>query len=244
MQGKVIEVEDLSFSYNGKQVLDRVSFAIDQGDYVGLVGPNGSGKTTLIRNVVGLVKPGSGKIFLFGAALGHFNEWGKLGYLPQKINSFNRFFPATVREVVGLGLVSKGGAGGEAVERAMELVDVRDIGGRLIGELSGGQLQRVLLARALANEPELLILDEPTSAIDPETREKFFSVLQDLNREKKMTVVLITHDVGTIGKYAQKLLYLDQKVVFYGTFRNFCLSPEMTDLFGASSQHVICHMHD
>ena len=244
MQGKVITVENLSFSYDGNQVLENVSFSVDEGDYIGLVGPNGSGKTTLIRNMLGLVKPRAGRIFLFGVRLADFKEWGKIGYLPQKINSFNLFFPATVREVVSLGLASKKEADSDAVERAMELVDVGNIGGRLIGELSGGQLQRVLLARALVNEPALLIMDEPTSAIDPETREKFFAVLRDLNREKKMTVMLITHDVGTIGKYARKLLYLDGKVFFYDTFQNFCLSPAMKELFGAFSQHVICHMHD
>jgi zinc transport system ATP-binding protein len=245
MPGEVIAVQDLSFSYSGKLVLDRVGFAVDRGDYIGLVGPNGSGKTTLIRNILGLVSPGEGKISLFGTDLSVFKEWGRIGYLPQKMNSFNLFFPATVREIVGLGLGSKTmDPRGEAAEKAMDLVDVGGISGRLVGELSGGQLQRVFLARALVNEPELLILDEPTSAIDPETREKFFTVLQDLNREKAMTVLLITHDVGTIGKYARKFLYLDRRVIFYDTFSNFCLSPEMTELFGPFSQHVICHMHD
>ena len=245
MPGEVIAVQDLSFSYNGKLVLDRGGFAVDRGDYIGLVGPNGSGKTTLIRNILGLVSPGEGNISLFGKDLSVFKEWGRIGYLPQKMNSFNLFFPATVREIVGLGLASKAmDPRGEAVEKAMDLVDVGGISGRLVGELSGGQLQRVFLARALVNEPELLILDEPTSAIDPETREKFFTVLQDLNREKAMTVLLITHDVGTIGKYARKFLYLDRRVIFYDTFSNFCLSPEMTELFGPFSQHVICHMHD
>ena len=245
MPGEVIAVHDLSFSYNGKLILDRVSFAADKGDYIGLVGPNGSGKTTLIRNILGLVSPGEGKVALFGKDLSVFKEWGRIGYLPQKMNSFNLFFPATVREIVGLGLGSKTmDSREEAVGKAMDLVDVGGISGRLVGELSGGQLQRVFLARALVSEPELLILDEPTSAIDPETREKFFTVLQDLNREKVMTVLLITHDVGTIGKYARKLLYLDRRVIFYDTFNNFCLSPEMTELFGPFSQHVICHMHD
>jgi zinc transport system ATP-binding protein len=114
----------------------------------------------------------------------------------------------------------------------------------MIGDLSGGQQQRVFIARALVNKPELLFLDEPTTALDPETRENFFEVLSDLNRNHKVTVVLVTHDIGTIGKYASKLLYIDRGVIFYGSFDEFCLSGDMTRFFGASSQHLICHRHE
>ena len=124
------------------------------------------------------------------------------------------------------------------------LVDIADIGDKLIGALSGGQQQRVLLARALVKEPELLILDEPTIAIDPEIRERFLNVLSGLNRDGGVTVLLVTHDTGSIGKYAKKLLYLEREVVFYGGFDEFCLSEEMTKVFGAFAQHLICHRHE
>jgi len=114
----------------------------------------------------------------------------------------------------------------------------------MIGELSGGQQQRVFLARAIVHEPELLILDEPTAALDPETRERFFAMIQELNGKKGVTIILVTHDIGNIGKYASKLLYLDKKIIFYGSFNDFCLSDEMMGYFGAYSQHVICHRHD
>jgi zinc transport system ATP-binding protein len=123
-------------------------------------------------------------------------------------------------------------------------MDIGALRDKKIGELSGGQQQRVIIARALINEPELLILDEPTTAVDPETREKFFAVLDDLNRNKNTTVILITHDTGSAGKYASKLLYFDRAVVFYGTFKDFCESPNMARYFGAYSQHLICHRHD
>jgi zinc transport system ATP-binding protein len=249
----VVSVRGLTFGYEAKPVLEGVSFSIAEGDYVGLVGPNGSGKSTLVRLILGLETPAAGHVALFGAPSGTFRDWHRVGYLPQKNAALARFFPATVREVVAMGLVPKGagGDGGhgrsharQAVQSAMELVDIADIGDKLIGALSGGQQQRVLLARALVKEPELLILDEPTIAIDPEIRERFLDVLSGLNLERRVTVLLVTHDTGSIGKYAKKLLYLEGEVVFYGGFDEFCLSEEMTRVFGAFAQHLICHRHE
>jgi len=246
---EVVSVRDVSFKYDAKEVLRDLSFSVAAGDFVGVVGPNGSGKSTLIRLILGLVRPTTGEVSLFSRPLKEFEDWGRIGYLPQKNSAINRFFPATVKEVVGLGLVPGNRAGilrqdERALRRAMELMDIMDIRNRLIGELSGGQQQRVLLARALIREPDLLILDEPTVAIDPEIRERFFDLIIDLNRKKRVTVLLVTHDTSGIGKYATKLLYLEGSIVFYGGFDEFCLSQEMTNVFGAFSQHLICHRHD
>jgi zinc transport system ATP-binding protein len=247
----ILSTEGLRFRYNSVEVLSDLSFRIGSGDYVGLVGPNGSGKTTLIRAILGLEYPVCGRVSLFGKDLAEFREWHRVGYLPQRIASFNPFFPATVREIVGLGLFSKkkfvkgkSWADREAIRKALGLLDICDIEESLIGELSGGQQQRVFLARAIVHEPELLILDEPTAALDPETRERFFAMLAELNEKKNVTIILVTHDIGSIGKYASKLLYLDKKVIFFGSFADFCLSEEMMGYFGAYSQHMICHRHD
>ena len=124
------------------------------------------------------------------------------------------------------------------------MTDVADIRDEMIGELSGGQQQRVLLARAVINRPELLILDEPTTALDPEAREKFFQTIMGLNQTRNMTIILITHDIASIGKYAFKLLYLDKQIIFYGSFEDFCVSEKMTNYFGEFTQHLICHRHD
>ena len=113
----------------------------------------------------------------------------------------------------------------------------------MIGELSGGQFQRVCLARALAAEPELLILDEPTSALDPAFREQFYDLLTRLNRENNTTLLLVTHDSATVGAYASRLIYIDQKIVFDGTFADFCHSPRMTEYFGPAAQHLLCGRH-
>jgi zinc transport system ATP-binding protein len=249
MSVDAVSLQNVSFRYDTKSVLDNVSATISVGDYVGLVGPNGSGKSTLIRLILGLEKPATGSISLFGKPIGQFTEWDKIGYLPQKTGVFARFFPATVKEIVGLGLVlakKKGSISHHraAIEKAMELMNIVDIRDKLIGELSGGQQQRVLLARALVKEPELLVLDEPTIAIDPEIRERFSQVIEELNRDRSVSVLLVTHDTASIGKYAKKLLYVEGRVVFYGGFDEFCLSAEMTAVFGTFSQHLICHRHD
>jgi len=247
----VLATKGLTFQYNSTEILADISFRLQAGDYLGLVGPNGSGKTTLIKLILGLLQPSKGEIVLFGRNLTDFKDWRKVGYLPQKINSFNPHFPATVREIVSLGLLSTKRFPRRikknddmAINNALELVDIIDIKTELIGELSGGQQQRVLIAKALVSEPELLILDEPTTALDPEAREKFFGTLKDLNENRKVTIIIITHDIGTIGKYASRLLYLDKKLIFYGGFDDFCTSSEMANYFGEYSQHVICHRHD
>jgi len=131
----------------------------------------------------------------------------------------------------------------EKVDIILEQLDIYPIKHRLIGELSGGQQQRVLLARALVNAPDLLILDEPTAALDPEMRERFYSLIGDINRSRQVTVLLVTHDTGAIGKFASKMLYLDKRMLFYGNFEEFCNSADMSALFGEHSQHLMCHRH-
>ncbi len=248
---KVISIEKLSYSYNSIEVLSGISCDMEQGDYIGLVGPNGSGKSTLIRLMLGLLVPSSGNVRLYGRDASEMKYRERIGYLPQKMSFFNPYFPSSVREVVTMGLLSKkrfpkrfDAADEQKIDRTMEMLNISDIRHKMIGGLSGGQQQRVFIARALVNEPELLFLDEPTTALDPETRESFFEILSTLNRQKGVTVVLVTHDIGTIGKYASRLLYIDKEIIFYGGFDDFCLSGDMTKFFGASSQHLICHRHD
>lgn len=248
---EVLSAQGLSFQYNSTEILTDISFRLYTGDYLGIVGPNGSGKSTLIKLILGLLQPNKGLISLFERNVADFEDWRKVGYLPQKINAFNPHFPATVKEIVSLGLLSTKSyprritkSDDKVISSALELLGIHDIRNELIGELSGGQQQRALIARALVSEPELIILDEPTTALDPEVRERFFAILKDLNEKKLVTLIIITHDIGTIGKYASRLLYLDKKIIFYGGFDDFCASSEMANYFGEYSQHVICHRHD
>ena len=251
MSINALEVKDLSVAYQSSEALSRVSFAAGGGDYVGIVGPNGSGKTTLIKTIVGLLPPLGGSIRILGEELTDFRQWHEIGYLPQKTSALDPRFPASVYEIVASGVLSTkrfpkvlSGVDKGKIQNALELLGIVDLRARLIGRLSGGQQQRVLLARALVNEPKLLLLDEPTVALDPQTRENFYVLLQKLNKDKKITILLVSHDTGTVGKYASKLLYLDKKVIFYGGFDEFCSSSSMTDYFGLSSQHLMCHRHE
>ena len=246
----VLSVKNLSFGYDASQVLSDVSFDVQKGDYIGLAGPNGAGKTTLIKVILGILDGYSGSVGLFGRDMRVFDAWNRVGYLPQRVNAFNPLFPATVKEVAGLGLLSRKSfpkrfvkEDGIKIRETLELMGIADLGDRLVGELSGGQQQRVFLARALVPDPELLIMDEPSTALDPVSREGFYDIIKKLNSEKGITSILITHDTAQIGRYANKLLYLDKKIIFYGPFPDFCHSPEMTGYFGASSQHLICHQH-
>jgi len=245
----MIDVKNVSVEYQNTAVLDDISFAVGQGDYVGILGPNGSGKTTLIKALLGLM-PYQGAITFQGEFLAHFMRDHHIGYLPQKMIFLDQRFPATAQEVVLSGSycckrfpkrLNKGDFAAAAA--IMELLGIVDLRTRPIGKLSGGQQQRVLLGRALIHSPQILILDEPTVALDPQSRDTFYSVVAKLNAEKKTTVLLVSHDVGCIGQYTTKLLYLDRNIIFYGTGEEFCKSDKMTGYFGSHSQHLICHRH-
>ena len=242
MPVNVIRTEKLTFCYNGIEVLQNISFAVNKGDYLGVAGPNGSGKSTLIKNILGILTPREGNISLFGQPLAAFRQWNKIGYLPQRLAALNTHFPGTVREIVQLGARRKGNYGD--IKQVLQMMDIEHLSSRLIGELSYGEQQRTMLARALAVKPELLIFDEPTTALDPKTRDSFYQLTQELNRHEGTTIILITHDTGVLGNYASSLLYLDKKIIFAGSFEDFCTSPDMAGLFGSASQHIICHQHD
>lgn len=247
---EVVTTNALSCSYREGVVLESISISVTAGDYVGIVGPNGSGKSTLIKAILGLVPTCGGSASLFNVPAASFKEWARIGYLPQSIRLINQAFPATVFETVGSGLLSRKcfpkrvtRDDNDKIEAVLGELGVCDIRHKLISELSGGQLQRVLLARALVNDPQLLILDEPTAALDPETRERFYSLISEINLSRAVTILLVTHDSGAIGRYASKMLYLDKKMLFFGSFEDFCHSSEMSALFGEHSQHLMCHRH-
>jgi ABC-type Mn/Zn transport systems, ATPase component len=247
----VISVSGIRFRYSTVDVLKDVSFDLEVGDYVGLAGYNGSGKTTLIKVILGLLKPYTGNISIMGLPLEKFNLWDKIGYMPQNTSLLNPGFPARVEEIVSLGLLSQKrfpkiitDKDRRAVAEVLHRLNIEELKNLLIGNLSGGQQQKVFLARALVTKPELLILDEPGNALDPSTREQFFSILEELNKKHGTAIIFITHDIGQIGKYANKIMYLEHTVVFYGSFEKFCKSEEMSRQFGVSTQHIICHQHD
>lgn len=242
----VIEANNISVKYENDYVFSNISFSINRGDFIALTGPNGSGKSTLIKSILGLIEITSGSIKIFEKNLKDFNEWYKIGYVPQKIN-LSPFFPASVKEVVKMGLLQSKNLDPKKFEekilQVLNTLNINDLKEKNVTELSGGQFQKVIIARAIVSDPEILILDEPTTALDPETREKFFEIISNLNKSKSTTIVLITHDTGTTGKFANKLLYFDRKIIFYGTYDDFCKSENMSEYFGYNTQHIICNRH-
>lgn len=219
-----ITCEKLTVGYEGVPVVSDLDFAVNQGDYLCIVGENGSGKTTLMRTVLGLQKPLRGKI-LFGDGL-HANE---IGYLPQQ-TSMQKDFPATVREVVLSGCQARLGrrafyskADKALAKQNMDRMEISGLAGRCYRELSGGQQQRVLLARALCATRKLLFLDEPVSGLDPKVTEEMYSLIASLHREG-ITVIMVTHDLPAAMQYATRILHIGEPV-FFGTREEYLESP-------------------
>jgi zinc transport system ATP-binding protein len=216
----VINVVKLSYYYDSFPSLDNISFTVDQGDFLGIIGPNGAGKTTLFHCILGLIDDFRGEINLFGSNIRQNKKTlQKIGYVPQK-KSVEQTFPATVKEIVSLGVIGKK-INKEAVDNAIEFVELNDYRDKRIGELSEGQQQRVIIAKALVKEPDLLILDEPTTGIDSAAQEKFYHLLSKLNKDKRITIVWSSHDMNAVERLANKVACIDRKLFFHGESEDF-----------------------
>ena len=223
MVAPLIDIQDISFEYEQTKALDHISMKVEEGDFLAILGPNGSGKSTLLKIMLGLIKPSKGKIELFGVDSKNFKNREWIGYVSQKSNSFNTGFPATVKEVVAGGLAKKTGlfhklpkSTTQQVGEALKAVGMHEFMNRRISELSGGQQQRIFIARALIAKPKILILDEPTVGIDHENVQAFYDMLAKLNREKNITMVLVTHDVDTVTDRISHVACLNQTIHFHG----------------------------
>jgi zinc transport system ATP-binding protein len=233
-----IEVEGVNFTYGDEKVLEDVGFCVARGDYLGIIGPNGGGKTTLIRIILGLIKPQSGTVKIFGRVRTQASGGG-IGYVAQHAVQGETCFPASVDEVIKSGRFARMGfferfsdAHRAAVEKAMETSDVGHLGKRLIGTLSLGQLQRVLIARALASEPEILILDEPVTGVDIASQTRFYAFLERLNKQLGITILFITHDVGVIAREATSVMCLNRKLFCHGSPEHFLNGEFLETLYG------------
>ncbi len=245
---ELIRVEGVSFQYGLVSVLDRVTFSITQGDFLAILGPNGSGKTTMVKIILGLLRPTHGGILLMDQPVEEFGEWAKIGYVPQKASHIDPFFPATVREIVAMGLLSSRQLAGsrkkeeeKAITLALERVGMGAFRNRPIGDLSGGQQQRVIIARAIVNAPELLILDEPTAGVDAATQELFYEMLHRLNEAQRITIILVTHDIGIVNKHVNNVACLNQQLVYHGSHTDFCQSEAFRTMLAAG--HLVSHVH-
>ncbi|MCG8342557.1 MAG: ABC transporter ATP-binding protein [Chlorobiales bacterium] len=217
MNRELVALTDVSVVIGGTKILEGLSMSIGEGEFVGIVGPNGGGKTTLLRVILGLQKPTSGNVRVFGQDPVMSRK--RIGYVPQHL-IFDRDFPITAGETVLTGRLSRKGLfrryGKEdrrEAEKALETVGLAGLKKRQVGDLSGGELQRLLIARALAGQPELLLLDEPTSSIDPEMKTTIYDLLDDL--VESMTIIMVTHDTGAISRNVSRIACLNCRVTMH-----------------------------
>ncbi|ELZ69100.1 zinc ABC transporter ATP-binding protein [Haloferax prahovense DSM 18310] len=242
-----VSLSDVAFSYGDVPVVDGVSLDVPEGEFLGLVGPNGSGKSTLLTLMLGLQRPTHGEVRLFDRPAHDFSDGERVAYVAQDVTDAARDMPVTVREVVRMGRYPRNLFGRfsaddrEAVASALDRVDIADLADRRVGSLSGGQRQRVFVARALAAEADLLALDEPTVALDAESREAFYDLLGELN-EQGMTVVLVEHDIGVVTARASRIACLNKRLYFHGDPDDFADSDALAAAYGAN-QRVLDHDH-
>ena len=218
----LIAMKDVTIAFEGMVAVDRVSFAVKPGEYLVIVGENGSGKSTLMRAMLGLVKPRAGRV-TFGDGLAQ----NRIGYLPQQ-SAAQRDFPASVEEVVRSGCVNRMGhrlfVNREDRARAdanMKLLDVYGMRKKSFRTLSGGQQQRTLLARALCATDALLLLDEPVTGLDPAAAQELYDVIRDLNRQRGVAVVMVSHDIGGALRDADRVLVMNQGLDFLGSVADY-----------------------
>ena len=245
----MLETRGLTVRYEHHIACDNLSFALEEGDYVAIVGENGSGKSTLVKTLVGLLKPSAGEVIL------HNLSKKEIGYLPQS-TPVQRDFPATVSEVVLTGCIGGGGfrpfyskGQKQAAQNAMELMNISPLSKKSFRELSGGQKQRVLLARALCATKKLLILDEPASVLDPVITHDLYSILKMLNETRGITILMVSHDIHCAVEQAKTILHMDKELLYYGTPEGYFrteLYQRMVGLCHAdySREHTHSHGHE
>lgn len=229
----LITCQNVSFAYDGNIAVSDLNFEVNQGDYLCVVGENGSGKSTLIKGLLRLKTPQSGSI-LMGDGL----KANEIGYLPQQTVA-QKDFPASAYEVVLSGRLSARGirpfysrADKNLAEENMKRLGITGLRKKCYRELSGGQQQRVLLARALCATERVLLLDEPVSGLDPVATQELYRLIRKINQDTGITIIMISHDIGSAIKYAGHILHLRNRQIFYGTTENYVNSPIAADFLG------------
>ena len=235
---EIVGFDDVSFSYNGHPAVEHVTFSVAHGDFVSMVGPNGGGKTTLVKLILGLLRPTKGTVRLFGAPPEETRH--RAGYLPQHAR-LDPQFPATVMDVALMGRLGLGSAFGpygtedkEAAKAALERVGLKDFENRRFSELSGGQRQRLLIARALACDPELLLMDEPTAHLDHAVEGQFHELLSELN--KRMTILVVSHDLAFVSEFVEKVICVKGQVRMHSTSE--VTGQVINDMYGSPRRMV------
>jgi zinc transport system ATP-binding protein len=211
------------FSYDSDPAVRDINFSITPGEFAAILGPNGSGKTTLMKLALGLLKPTSGQVLLFGEPAETFTNWQKVGYVPQRTQATESRFPASVREIVNFGSYSGFDPlsifkrdKSNRVEEAMEMAGIAHLAPRRVSDLSVGQQQRMLIARSLVRRPDLLVMDEPVAGVDAAGEEQFHTMVRRLNRDLGITIVMVSHDIGAVMREATTCACINRDIVFHG----------------------------
>ncbi len=240
---KLLEVKNLTVRYERQTAVENVSFSLEEGDYAAIVGENGSGKSTLVKTLVGLIPASEGDVIMHGMTQ------REIGYLPQS-TQVQRDFPASVTEVVLTGCLAGGSfhpfytkAQKALAREMMALLGVTPFAKKSFRELSGGQQQRVLLARALCATKKLLILDEPVSVLDPVVTHELYAILRRLNRERGITILMVSHDIHCATEQAKTILHMDRTLHFCGTVDDYLHTPEYRRMTGDCQPEIHSHDH-
>lgn len=214
---KIVEFDKVYFGYTSEYILKNISFSVNEGDFVSIIGSNGAGKSTILKLILGELNQNKGEIKIFGENIKKFNRWNNIGYLEQ--NAYYKIlnFPATVYETVmsnmfyDIGLFKFPNKNHRAkVIKSLELLGMEKYSNRTISKLSGGQIQRVFLARTLVANPKILILDEPTNGVDRETVDIIYNILSDLNKSKNISIIMVTHDIDMVSKISSKIFCFEE----------------------------------
>jgi len=240
MSVPAVLLRDVSYRYREAPVLESIDLVLNEGDFLGIIGPNAGGKTTLLKIVLGLLEPQRGTVEVFGRSPREAR--GTIGYVPQYAR-FDSSFPIDVLDMVRMGRLGRrrregAGEARAAALAALEHVDLADLAGEQIGLLSGGQLQRVLIARALATEPRILLLDEPTASVDTRIGQSVYGLLAGLS--ETLTVVLVSHDIGVISRYVKTIACLNVRLHYHHSRE---LTPEMVEAAYGCPVDLVAHGH-
>jgi len=243
----IIQFHHASFSYGNQPALEDISLSITPGDYVGVIGPNGGGKTTFIKLMLGLLRPTRGEVDLWGEPIRQFREWHRIGYVPQRVGNNDFRLPITVQEVVGFGRAGNKPNGGAtnnkaAVAAALQQIGIAPLARKRLGELSGGQQQKVFIAKALAAQPEVLVLDEPTVGVDVRAQDEFYQLVAELNKKQGLTIIMVSHDIHVVVNEVSKLACINKALVYHGHPKEFMQEEYLTKLYGKTRKFIL-HGH-
>lgn len=246
---KLLDVKGVYFGYDKKYVLEDVNLAIFRGDFLGIVGPNGSAKSTLIKIILGILKPQKGTVVLLNSPIERFDQWNRVGYISQRVRNFNPAFPATVEEIVGANLYGQMGffkffkeEHKTKIKEALDVVNMSDYQDHLIGNLSGGEQQKVFIARTLISNPEIIFMDEPLVGVDVQSQEQFYGLMEKLNEDLGITLVMVSHDIGVITDKANRVACVGNRKVCVHPSTDFNKEEHIKNVYG-EGLGILRHKH-